>query len=416
MRWRTVAVAVVISALAASLSPGGGIAAKSAPAVGARSVASDTSASTLAAVHAAMTGTARLQQLVAADMVDQRRAAVLTQLAAGRAREVTIAATGDLLPHRPVLDAARQGDGTFDFVPLLRGVRDPITAADLALCHLEVPLSRDRASLSTYPVFNGPSDLAAALTEIGYDGCSVASNHAFDRGENGVRSTLAVLDAADLRHAGTARTRNEAQGITTYQVKGTRIAHLSYTYGLNGFELPASRRWMVNLISGERILADARRARDRGAQIVLVSLHWGQEYVAKPTAQQRRLARHLLAAPEIDVLIGHHAHVVQPVEWVNDKVVVFGLGNLLSNQTAACCTAATQDGVVVEITLRVGRDGAFDATKVRYWPTIVLHPQRQVVLVHDALPGATDAEGQQLRASLRRTTAVIGDGAELADR
>jgi poly-gamma-glutamate synthesis protein (capsule biosynthesis protein) len=331
-----------------------------------------------------------------------------------RQREVTVAVTGDLLPHQPVLSAARRGD-SYDFVALLRGIRGPISRADLALCHLEVPLARGHEGLSTYPVFNGPPELATALAAVGYDGCSVASNHAFDQGEAGVRSTLDVLDHAGLGHAGTARTRREARRIQRYVVDGVHIAHLSYTYGLNGFTLPSGRAWLVDLIDARRILRDARQARREQADLVLVSLHWGTEYVAKPTSDQVRLARRLLASPHIDALIGHHAHVVQPVDRVAGKVVVYGLGNLLSNQSAACCAAATQDGVIVELTLRGTDGGPFTVTRVRYRPTMVRFPQRKVVLVEPLLDRTADTElRRQLRASLRRTRAIIGDVAEPA--
>jgi poly-gamma-glutamate capsule biosynthesis protein CapA/YwtB (metallophosphatase superfamily) len=329
-------------------------------------------------------------------------------------REVTVAVTGDLLPHQPVLDAAWRGD-SYDFVSLLRGIRGPISRADLALCHLEVPLARGHEGLSTYPVFNGPPELATALAAVGYDGCSVASNHAFDQGETGVRSTLDVLDQAGLGHAGTARTKHEARVIQRYEVDSVQIAHLSYTYGLNGFTLPSGRAWLVDLIDARRILRDARQARRDHADVVLVSLHWGTEYVAEPTSDQVRLARRLLASAHIDALIGHHAHVVQPVDRVAGKVVVYGLGNLLSNQSAACCAAATQDGVVVELTLRGADSGPFTVTRVRYRPTMVRFPQRKVVLVEPLLDRTDDAElRRQLQASLRRTRAIIGDIAEPA--
>lgn len=329
------------------------------------------------------------------------------------AQRVTVAVTGDLLPHQPVLDAAHHGDA-YDFVPLLQGIRGPISRADLALCHLEVPLTREHEEISTYPVFNAPSELATALTAVGYDGCSVASNHAFDQGEAGVRSTLGALDRAGLGHAGTARTNEEARRIQRYDVNGIRIAHLSYTYGLNGFALPSGRAWLVNLINAKRILRDAGRAH-KHADVVLVSLHWGAEYHAEPTPDQVRLARRLLRNSPIDALIGHHAHVVQPVDRVAGKVVVYGLGNLLSNQSAACCAAATQDGVIVELTLRGTHGGPVAVTGVRYRPTMVRFPQRRVVLVEPLVHKTTDPElRRQLRASLRRTRDAIGDIAQPA--
>lgn len=330
-------------------------------------------------------------------------------------QELTVAVTGDVLVHQPVMEAARTPDGPFDFVPLLRALEGPIGRADLALCHLEVPLSRDHRGLSSYPTFNAPPEVAEALAEVGYDGCSVASNHSFDQGVDGIVATLDVLDDVGLGHAGMARTRRESRRIRTYDVDGVEVAHLSYTYGLNGFVLPQDRRWMVDTISVPKIRREAARARRAGADVVLVSMHWGVEYVSEPTLEQRELARALLGETEIDALIGHHAHVVQPIERVEGKVVIFGLGNVLSNQSAACCAAATQDGVIVELTLRGPRDGRFDVERVVYHPTMVQHPQRRVVLVDRMLRRTDDPHlRRKLRASRQRTEQVIGDVAQPA--
>lgn len=321
---------------------------------------------------------------------------------------VSIIAAGDVLPHEPVLAAARRRDG-YDFRPLLAGIRGPVAAADLALCHLEVPLTRNLRDLSGYPVFNAPHHLADALASIGFDGCSVASNHSLDRGAAGVASTLRALAAADLGAAGTARSPRERRRIRMYRMRGVRVAHLSFTYGLNGRTAPP-RRWMVNIIEPRAVLADARRARRQGADVVVVSLHWGREYHADPTPTQRRLAGRLLASPAVDVIIGHHAHVVQPVARRHGKVVAYGLGNLLSNQTAACCVAAAQDGVLVRLVLRRRPTGEVRVRRVEYLPTMVRHPGRRVVLVRPALGRAsTGADRRRLRASLRRTRSAIGD-------
>ena len=167
----------------------------------------------------------------------------------------------------------------------------------------------------------------------GYDGCSTASNHSLDKGFDGVRSTLDTFDVVGLRHAGTARTPEEAAAITTYDVRGVRIAHLSYTYGFNGLPLPADAPWSANLIDAGRIHADAARARQEGAALVVVSLHWGTEYRAAPDGFQESVVSQLLPSEDIDLVIGHHAHVVQPVRKVGATYVVFGLGNELSNQS-----------------------------------------------------------------------------------
>ena len=327
-------------------------------------------------------------------------------------RSFTLLASGDVLSHRSVVDRARaygaRSGRAYDFRPMFAGIRPLVSAADLAVCHLETPLSPSGRRLSGYPRFNAPRQLAAAIRGAGYDACSVASNHAMDQGAPGVAGTLAVLDHARLRHAGTARSRREARP-RILTVRRVRVALLSYTYGLNGFRLPRGRPWLVNVLSPGRVLADARAARRAGAQFTVVFLHWGQEYRTAPTPTQRSLARRLLADPSVDLIVGHHAHVVQPIRRVNGKWVAFGLGNSLSAQSAACCRAATQDGALLRVTV-VAKGGRFVVAKLGYVPTWVEHPSYRIVPVVQALArdSVSPATRAMLRASLQRTTAATG--------
>jgi poly-gamma-glutamate capsule biosynthesis protein CapA/YwtB (metallophosphatase superfamily) len=331
----------------------------------------------------------------------------------GDTGDLTLVASGDVLPHGPVLrraadDGARAGQ-RYDFRPMLAELRPLVAGADLALCHLEVPLSRDGRAVASWPSFNAPPELAAALRWAGYDACSTASNHAMDRGAGGVAATLDVLDRAGLRHDGTARDAAEAAASTIVDVRGLRVGLLSYAYGLNGGPLPSGQPWLVNLIDPARVIEDARAARRAGARFVVVLLHWGQENQAAPTPSQRELARRLLAAPEVDLILGHHVHVVQPIERVGGKWVAYGMGNSLSNQTPACCAAGSQDGVLVQVT--IARDG--DAPRVRavrYVPTWVEHPTFRVRPVPAALAdrSLTPAARQALEASRDSTRRAVG--------
>ena len=332
-------------------------------------------------------------------------------------RRFSLVASGDVLPHDIVMQRARaeaKGRG-YDFRPMFAAIRPIVSTADLAICHLETPLSPTGRDLSGYPVFNGPPQLAAALRSAGYDACSTASNHSMDRGADGVAGTLRVLDAAGVRHAGTARNPREAAP-TLLEVRGVRVAMLSYTYGLNAAHLPRGESWRVNLIDPPSILADARAARRAGAQFTVVSLHWGREYQHAPTRQQRRLARRLLADPSVDLLLGHHAHVVQPVQRINGKWAAFGMGNLLSRQSVACCPAATQDGVLIHVDV-VQRGRGFAVDRIGYTPTWVEHPTYRVLPVLQALAsGSTGGPARAaLEASLRRTRYAIGAAAHVAE-
>ncbi len=289
---------------------------------------------------------------------------------------LTVAATGDLLIHGPVFRRAlAYGDGRrYEFRPMLRAIRPLIAGADLALCHLETPLSYGPPQ--GYPSFRAPVGLAVGIRATGWDACSTASNHTLDGGQRGVNTTLGVLDRFGVRHAGSYRTRAAARRPTVLEAKGVKVAFLSYTALTNGQPIP--HPWTLNLARARRIVRDARRARRAGADAVIVNLHWGAEYRRGPTRSQRALAGVLTRSRSVTAVIGQHAHVVQPIRWINGKPVVFGEGNLLSNQTAACCPAGSQDGLVALLDLRVSGYGV-RAVRVRYLPTYVRHPDFAVV-------------------------------------
>lgn len=334
-------------------------------------------------------------------------------------RQFTLAVSGDIIPHDPVSDQARRngaGD-TYDYRPMFDRVRSRLTAADLAICHLETPLWADGSRVQGFPTFSAPPALAEAIVDAGYDGCSTASNHSYDQGRQGVLDTVALFDSLGLGISGMADGVFRDFTPTLYEVDGgaggsVTVAHVSFTYGLNGLSLPEDLPWLVDVIDPLAIIEEAAEARRSGAEMVVVSLHWGVEYVVDPTDAQRELAAQLLASPDIDVLVGHHAHVVQTIELVGDNVVVFGLGNFLSNQSANCCPAATQDGVIVELDLTEDAGGRFAVTSVRFVPTWVDHSTYTVVPVGEAL--ADPATPADLRATLQaswdRTVEVIGRG------
>ena len=317
---------------------------------------------------------------------------------------LTIAASGDLLIHEPVWERARADGGgrRYDFRRMLRFVRPVVRRADIALCHAETPMSRRRPS--GYPVFNTPRSLARAIKWAGYDVCSTASNHSLDQGQYGVRATGAALGRAGVAHTGSFSSAAAQKRSTIITAKGVRVAFLAYTEMTNGIPLP--HRWSVNIARPGRVLADARRARRRGAQVVVVNVHWGDEYQAAPSRFHRRLARRLTRTGTVTAVVGQHAHVVQPIARVNGRLVVFGEGNLVSNQTAACCPAATQDGLIAKLRITLDQEGA-EVSGVDYVPTWVRHPDYAVLPVGLALRRHL-APARVLRASRRRTISVAG--------
>ena len=316
----------------------------------------------------------------------------------------TIAASGDLLIHSPIYDRARRPSGRYRFAPMFRYVKPYIAGADLALCHLETPLTS--GAPSGYPLFRTPGDLAKAIHSTGWDVCSTASNHSLDGGQAGIDTTARLLDRARVAHTGSFRSKAKRRRITMLRAKGVKVAFLAYTALTNGLRRP--HPWSLNLARRKLILSDARRARRRGARVVIVNLHWGTEYSHRPDALQTRLARQLTRSRAVTAVVGQHVHVVQPIRRINRKLVVFGEGNLISNQTPACCPAASQDGLIVLLKVVVDDRGGRVAA-IRYVPTWVRHPDFAVLPVRRALRKGW-AAAASLRQSYRRTVSVVGRG------
>jgi len=258
--------------------------------------------------------------------------------AGAAARGFTLVASGDVLPHSSIIDRARfdAGGSGYDFRPMLAGIRSVVSRADLALCHMETVYGAN-GDYTGYPTFKSPPEVARALAVTGYDGCSTASNHSLDDGAEGIRRTLDALDRAGVRHAGSARDAAEARTVTVLRAGSAKVAHLAYTYDTNGFPLPQGQPWAVNLMDENKILADARAARKAGADVVIVSLHWGTEWQEAPDEQQKALAHDLTAArtgrrPDVDLILGTHAHVPQAYEKVNGTWVIYGMGDQIAGE------------------------------------------------------------------------------------
>lgn len=283
--------------------------------------------------------------------------------------DLTLVAAGDVLPHQPVNASARTGDGSYDYRPLLAPMDPWVRGADLALCHLEVPIAPTGTAPSGYPLFGAPAQVAEALHAQGWDGCSTASNHSVDRGFAGIEATLDAFDAVGLGHVGTARTAQEQAQPQLYRLERAgqtiTVAHIAATYGTNGMPVDADKPWSVNLIDVPALVAQATAARAAGADIVVASVHCCVEYRTEPTAEQVQIDQQLADSGVIDLVIGHHAHVPQPIVHLSGGPrgegmwVAYGLGNYLSNQDSACCTERTDSGLL--LTAHIHSAGAFPA-------------------------------------------------------
>ncbi|MXZ67706.1 MAG: CapA family protein [Acidimicrobiia bacterium] len=296
-------------------------------------------------------------------------------------RSFTIAATGDLLIHSPIVRRARRGDG-WDFTPMFDQVAPILQAADLAVCHVETPMSPDNERLSTFPLFSVPNQLADSIAYAGYDTCSLASNHSLDSGMRGVAGTIDALDRVGVAHTGMARSPEQGAALNLLDVKGATVAHLSYTYGLNTGELRPENTHLANIIDEETILVEAGRARAAGADFILLSLHWGTEFRRMPDRYQTEVGPRLLSSPDVDLIIGHHAHVVQPVARIGGEYIAYGLGNFLSNQSPqwGARKPGTQDGVILRLTVTQDpTTGRWSVTSISHTPTRVNRATFEIV-------------------------------------
>jgi poly-gamma-glutamate synthesis protein (capsule biosynthesis protein) len=334
-------------------------------------------------------------------------------------RSFSMAASGDVLPHTGVWESAEQyaaarGRDGLDFRPMFASMRPVYTGVDLAVCHLETPLARPEGPFLNYPVFSSPPQVLPALRWAGVDACTTASNHSVDMGFEGVVRTLDQMDDEDLAHTGTARSLREARTPLVMEVAGVQVGLLSYTYGTNGMPVDQDKPWSVNQIDTDKIVAEAKRARRAGAEVVVVALHDGLEYQVAPSEHQLEVYDVLTAAPEIDLVYGHHAHVVQPFDVVNGEWVAYGLGNFVAQQLTS--QPETYRGMTATFEFVEQEDGSFEVQPPEFVPTLITMSMPMRVLdIRSALedPATDPALLPTLRTAL---TQVMEDAYSLGAR
>lgn len=289
-------------------------------------------------------------------------------------RSFTVAAAGDVLIHPELVDQAAkdakktgEGEAGLDFGPLLAGVKPVISKADLAICHMETPVGKPRGPFEGYPEFLVPPQILTTLKDVGYDTCSTASNHTYDHGLGAVRRTLNAMDKAGLGHTGSARTPEEAERINIRDVNGVKVAHLSFSWMSFRHPTPEKEKWAFNQLDADSIKDAEVRAREKGAEVVILSVHWGAEHYNEPSVAQLRLAERLSAETGIDLVIGHHSHAVQPIQKVNGTWVAYSLGNQVARHSSP--TGVTEEGAIGWFEFRETTDG-WDVS-ARYATTLV---------------------------------------------
>lgn len=259
---------------------------------------------------------------------------------------ITITVSGDLLWHRGLLaegaQAGKKIGRAYDFEPVFEHIRPLIAEADLSICHVEVPVAPPGVTPVGYPVFASPSETIDAAKAVGFDYCTFASNHTFDQGMAGITTTLDALDAAGIAHAGAYRTEAE-RGVPAIwtSASGVTVAVVAGSYGSN-LPAPGGRTWALDLLDPASMIARGKAAREAGADIVLAAMHAGTEQQHRPNDQQVRAATALATSGVFNLVYGHHAHVPQPWDRINDTWIVYGGGNLVGQMKVATPRAYEQ--------------------------------------------------------------------------
>lgn len=271
------------------------------------------------------------------ETIDESSEDKLNKTTEGPDSEITLVMIGDVLLHTKIHDSGKREDGTLNYDHLFKNVKEDLEAADLAIVNQEVILGGKELGLTGYPSFNGAFEVGDALVKAGIDVVLHATNHTLDKGKKGVLNCMnywktnhpqiAVLGINDSQEA-------QDNNIYIYEKGNIKVAILNYTYGTNGIPLPKDMPYIVNLLDKSKIERDVKRAKEL-ADFIIVAPHWGTEYMHTPSKSQRELAEYM-AELGVDLVIGAHPHVIQPVEWIesdngNKMLVYYSLGNFINS-------------------------------------------------------------------------------------
>ena len=298
-----------------------------------------------------------------AEAARQREAEILALEAKPDPVTVDIMMVGDMLIHLGVYQSGIRDDGTLSYEHLFAPIQADIDAADIAIVNQETMLGGMELGFSGYPEFNSPHEIGAAEANAGFDVVLSATNHAMDKRMAGISSALGFWRAnyPDMNVLGIAETKEEYDRVCIIDKDGFKVAVLNYTYGTNDIPLPEDNPYAVTLLDEGKIRADVAAAREQGADAIVACPHWGTEYEYVPDDDQRWWAD-LFLELGVDVVIGSHPHVIEPVEVLEREdgrsmVVFWSLGNFVSTQAEApnmvggmakCRLVKDADGVHVE--------------------------------------------------------------------
>ena len=267
-------------------------------------------------------------------------------------KRLSLIAVGDVLIHESVYKDAYK-DGKYDFSHMFTEIEPILENYDLKFCNQESTIGGSVLGISGYPSFNSPDEIGDELVRLGFNLISLANNHVTDRGEDAVLYSNSYWKSKDVVTAGSYSNIEEMQNINIYEQNGIKYVFLAYTTSLNGY-LP--KNYLVDMYSDEKVKNDIEKVRNQ-VDLIIVSMHWGAEYINYPNNEQTRIANYL-SELGVNLVIGHHPHVVQPVAYINDTLVIYSLGNFISNQLSI--------GLNQGIGLMLGMDIIVDENRVKF--------------------------------------------------
>ena len=261
--------------------------------------------------------------------------------------KLTLIMAGDALIHDRLYNAARTSNNSYDFKPYLTLIKEKINGYDLAYYNQETILGGSGIGLSSYPSFNSPQESGDAMVDAGFNLVSLATNHTLDRGEKAILESRKYWNKQENVYAmGSYSSSEEKSELENkiFEKNKIKYAILNYTYGTNGIKVPNNKEYLVNLWDDtrnyegykEKVISDINNLRSK-VDILIVAMHWGREYTHTPTELERKTAK-FLAENGVDIVIGTHPHVIQPVEWIGNTIVFYSLGNFISAQISESCT------------------------------------------------------------------------------
>lgn len=283
---------------------------------------------------------------------------------------VNFMATGDNLYHGVVIEDGTKKDGSYDYHYIYENIKKAVQSNDIAVVNQETPIAGNNLKIQGYPNFNTPEEVGKALVDTGFNVVTQATNHIMDMGMKGVLNTRDYWKQySNVTPLGINEDQKERDQIKSITKNNIRFSLLNYTYGINGNNIDPNKTWAVNMIDKEVIKNDVKKAKEI-SDIVIVMVHWGEEYKFSPSSQQKELAQYLTDLG-VDVIIGNHPHVIQPVEWKQNKVghqtlIYYSLGNFISAQEKL----ETMVGGISYIQFAQYEDETFGIRQAAFVPTI----------------------------------------------